>query len=204
MRYVFGPHSVQIVSSRWTCVSTSVIILAGHETTANTLSWMLLELSRNPEVQTKLRHEIQAMEYTIRSRGDSEFRASDFDAMPYLSAVLKVNGNWWISVFSHSWWHVQETLRYHPVVHNTFREAIKDDLLPLSKPIITSSGKIISEIPVPKGLKIITSIGGYNRFSWNFRYLSTIKRLSQAISETRTYLVRMPIRLIRNAGCIME
>ena len=50
------------------------------------------------------------------------------------------------------------------MVHNTFREAIKDDLLPLSKPIITSSGKIITEIPVPKGLKIITSIGGYNRF----------------------------------------
>jgi cytochrome P450 len=64
---------------------------------------------------------------------------------------------------------VQETLRYHPVVHNTFREAIKDDLLPLSKPIITSSGEIINEIPVPKGLKIITSIGGYNRFRWSCR-----------------------------------
>lgn len=68
----------------------SVIILAGHETTANTLSWMLLELSRNLEIQTRLRQEIQAMGYTIRSRGDSEFKASDFDAMPYLSAVVKV------------------------------------------------------------------------------------------------------------------
>lgn len=59
---------------------------------------------------------------------------------------------------------IQETLRYHPVVHTTFREAIKDDVLPLSKPIVTCSGKVINEIPVPKGLKIITSIGGYNRF----------------------------------------
>jgi cytochrome P450 len=128
---------------------------------------MLLELSRNPEIQTKLRHEVQAMEHTIRSRGDSEFKASDFDAMPYLSAVMKVNK---IPIpllppCLRTENDMQETLRYHPVVHNTFRQAIKDDLLPLSKPIITPSGEVLNEIPVPKGLKIITSIGGYNRFS---------------------------------------
>lgn len=36
--------------------------------------------------------------------------------------------------------------------------------MPLSKPITTTSGKVVYEIPVPKGLKIITSICGYNRF----------------------------------------
>jgi len=90
MRYVFGTNTTASLSFV-ELVSTSVIILAGHETTANTLSWMLLELSRNPEIQTKLRYEIRTMEHTIRSRGDSEFKASDFDAMPYLLAVVKVN-----------------------------------------------------------------------------------------------------------------
>lgn len=69
---------------------TSTIILAGHETTANTLSWMLLELAKQPTIQERLRNEIREMEHTIQSRGDSEFKATDFDAMPYLSAVLKV------------------------------------------------------------------------------------------------------------------
>jgi cytochrome P450 len=68
----------------------STIILAGHETTANTLSWMFLELARHPDIQGRLRTEIREMQHTIQSRGDSEFKAADFDAMPYLSAVLKV------------------------------------------------------------------------------------------------------------------
>ncbi|KAF9462391.1 cytochrome P450 [Collybia nuda] len=121
------------------------IILAGHETTANTLSWMLLELAKRPVLQTELRNEIREMECTLQSRGDPEFKATDFDAMPCLSAVLK------------------ETLRYHPVAYNTYRQAIKDDVLPLSKPIITTSGDVLTELPIPKGLRVIASIGGYNR-----------------------------------------
>lgn len=65
-------------------------MFAGHETTANTLSWTLLELARNPDMQTKLRAEVRAMENTIRSRGDSEFTSTDFDGMPYTLAVIKV------------------------------------------------------------------------------------------------------------------
>ncbi|KAG6865472.1 hypothetical protein C0991_002299 [Blastosporella zonata] len=56
-----------------------------------------------------------------------------------------------------------ETLRYHPVVINTFRQATRDDILPLSKPIMTTTGEVITELPIPKGLHLITSITGYNR-----------------------------------------
>ncbi|KAF8058710.1 cytochrome P450 [Lyophyllum atratum] len=122
-----------------------VVILAGHETTANTFSWMLLELARQPEVQTRLRDEIRSMERTLQSRGDSGYTTADLDSMPYLNAVLK------------------ETLRYHPVAINTFREAIKDDVLPLSTPIVTTSGEVINEIPIPKGMAIMTSVNSYNR-----------------------------------------
>lgn len=58
---------------------------------------------------------------------------------------------------------VQESLRFHPVAYAGFRQAVKDDVLPLSKPITTTTGEVISELPIPKGQKIISSIGGYNR-----------------------------------------
>ncbi|KAF8633415.1 hypothetical protein AX17_004586 [Amanita inopinata Kibby_2008] len=121
------------------------IILAGHETTANTLSWTLLELSRHVEMQNRLRNEIRVMEKHVHARGDADFSPKDYEAMPYLSAILK------------------ESLRYHPVAYNSFRQAAQDDILPLSKPITTLNGEVITELPIPKGLKIITSIGGYNR-----------------------------------------
>ena len=66
------------------------IILGGHETTANTLSWILLELARNPHVQKKLRNEIRSMEQTIQSRANREFTPADLDSMTYLNAFVKV------------------------------------------------------------------------------------------------------------------
>ena len=74
---------------RLTIIST--ILLAGHETTSNTLSWILLELARRPRVQSKLRAEIQEMEAAIRTRGDTQFTIADFDEMPYTMAVIKVH-----------------------------------------------------------------------------------------------------------------
>ena len=74
---------------RLTVIST--ILIAGHETTANTLSWMLLELARHPKMQSRLRSEIRETEAAIRTRGDAEFTIADFDAMPYLTAVIKVH-----------------------------------------------------------------------------------------------------------------
>lgn len=72
-------------------IENSTILLAGHETSATTLCWVLLEMARNPTVQKKLRDEIRTMEQTIHARGDSDFAATDLDNMPYLSAVIKVD-----------------------------------------------------------------------------------------------------------------
>ncbi len=121
------------------------ILFAGHETTSNTISWALLELSRSPNAQAQLRKEIREMESAIRARGDTEFSATDMDQMSYALAIIK------------------ETLRIHPVIHHTFRRAMKDDVLPLSEPIRTKSGKLISEIPIAKGTRVVLSIAGYNR-----------------------------------------
>jgi cytochrome P450 len=121
------------------------LMIAGHESTATSLTWVLLELSKQPHIQNRLREEILKKAGEIGTRGDSGFTANDLDSMPYLNAVVK------------------ESLRYNPVAYSTHREAMKDDVLPLSKPITTRSGKVITELHVPKGMKVVTSINGYNR-----------------------------------------
>lgn len=70
--------------------SHSTILFAGHETTSNTVSWALLELARQPEIQSRLRKEIRETEDIVHARGDTEFTMADFDAMPYTTAVMKV------------------------------------------------------------------------------------------------------------------
>jgi len=122
------------------------ILLAGHETSATSLCWVLFELARHPDVQSRLRKEIRDTEAAIHARGGgSDFTASDLDGMPYLNAVLK------------------ESMRLHPAVYHNYRFAARDDVLPLSKPITTTTGEVISKLPIPKGLKVILSIAGYQR-----------------------------------------
>ncbi|KAJ8594235.1 cytochrome P450 [Rhizopogon salebrosus TDB-379] len=116
-----------------------------HETTANTLSWGLLELARNPDVQSRLRAEIRETEAVIHARGDIQYTTADFDNMPYTTAVMK------------------EILRFCPALYHVYRTAIEDDVLPLSQPITTRHGKIIHELPVPKGTRIVVSLAAYNR-----------------------------------------
>ena len=120
-------------------------MLAGQETTSNTLSWALLELAKQPAIQRRLREEVRAMERTIRERGDADFTVADFEAMPYLQAVLK------------------EILRFYPAVPHTYRQSLRDDVLPLSKPVTTRSGKVITEVPIRAGLRLILSVCAYNR-----------------------------------------
>lgn len=67
------------------------ILLAGHETSATSMCWVLLELARHQDVQQKLREEIRVTEQAIHARGGSDFTAADLDNMPYLAAVLKVS-----------------------------------------------------------------------------------------------------------------
>ncbi|OAX39518.1 cytochrome P450, partial [Rhizopogon vinicolor AM-OR11-026] len=121
------------------------ILFAGHDMISNTISWALLELARQPEIQSRLRAEIRETEAAVHARGDADFTIADFDAMPYTTAVIK------------------EVLRFSPVVYRVHRYASQDDILPLSQPITTCSGKVIHELPIPKGTRIVASIAAYNR-----------------------------------------
>ncbi|KAI5824316.1 cytochrome P450 [Schizophyllum commune Tattone D] len=106
------------------------ILLAGHETTATSLSWALLELAQAPPIQDRLRAEIRG----VRGENGSKPRleAEDIRAMPFLNAV------------------VQEVLRFHNSVIDTARTATQDDVIPLSDPLLDRKGRPIYEVASEK------------------------------------------------------
>ncbi|KIK60906.1 hypothetical protein GYMLUDRAFT_200226 [Collybiopsis luxurians FD-317 M1] len=121
------------------------ILVAGQETTSSTINWLLYELVRNTKLQDKLRAEIHAAQRVAALRGDSELNIHDLGGMPLLGATVK------------------ETLRFHPVALHVWRAAREDDILPLSTPITTTTGEILTEVPISKGTRVVLSIPVYNR-----------------------------------------
>lgn len=71
--------------------------LAGHETTANTLTWMLWELAKHPNFQDILRAEIRDKRKEINLRGpadapeSADFTMDDLESMSFLQAVVKAS-----------------------------------------------------------------------------------------------------------------
>ncbi|KAJ7144321.1 cytochrome P450 [Mycena epipterygia] len=110
---------------------------AGHETTSSSASWALHALSLNIAAQTKLREEL----LTISTENPT---MDELNALPYLDMVIR------------------ETMRVHSPVMFTQRMAMKDDVLPLSKPYIDKAGKSHDSLPIPKGQMIHIPIWGVN------------------------------------------
>ncbi|OCH85106.1 PAH-inducible cytochrome P450 monooxygenase PC-PAH 1 [Obba rivulosa] len=123
----------------------STFLLAGHETTASSVTWLLWELAKHQEWQSKLREEISCIRDRVTARGDADFSVADYDAMSHMVATMK------------------ESLRFHPIVHTLVRVAERDDIIPLSKPVVSATGELVSEIPISSGQYISASICGYNR-----------------------------------------
>jgi len=123
----------------------ATFLLAGHETSAGALTWLFWELAKNPKYQTKMREEIAAARDRVTARGDTEYTVADLESMTYVNAAIK------------------EGLRLHPIVYMLVRVANRDDVIPLSKPIVSSTGETISAIPISKGQNVSVSVWGYNR-----------------------------------------
>lgn len=80
---------------------------AGHDTTGNTLSFLIYELCRNPNFQRKLVDEVN--KFWIY-QGDKEIEYKDFKRLPFMTRCI------------------METLRLWPALANgTYRELIEDD-----------------------------------------------------------------------------
>ena len=86
----------------------------------------------------------------IRTRCDSDFTVDDFDSIPCLLAVEKVRPKpaiIWRELIQPA----QELLKVYPVAIEIVREAKDDNVLPLSKPVVGVSAKIIMSCPFPRG-----------------------------------------------------
>ncbi|KAL4255425.1 cytochrome P450 family protein [Pleurotus pulmonarius] len=141
------------------------LILVGHDTTANTLSWLLYELSKHLDDQERVRDEIQARRAQLPS--GAPFTISDLESLTFTNATIK------------------EALRLHPIVFELRRTAERDDTIPLDIPIVTTDGEVIKELPIRKGQDLFISISGYNRLpsiwgddadAWNPRRFIDVPR----------------------------
>ena len=80
----------------------ATLMLAGHETTANALSWTWMLLSQNPDAEAKLHEELQQV---LQGRSPT---IADLPQLPYANAVIT------------------ESLRLYPPVSLVGREAVED------------------------------------------------------------------------------
>ncbi|KAJ7323211.1 cytochrome P450 [Mycena albidolilacea] len=117
---------------------TAVLMLAGQETTANTLAFGLVELAKNPELQETLRTEIHA---TLSTGGSNVA----YDSMPLLNAFIK------------------EALRMFPALPFPERKAVQDTVIPLSESIALKTGQRINQVPVRKGQTVFVGIASYQQ-----------------------------------------
>ncbi|KAH7906851.1 cytochrome P450, partial [Hygrophoropsis aurantiaca] len=116
-----------------------VLLLAGYETTSITLTWALISLSQDLEKQARLREEL--LQFSNTDPTYDQLNSS----LPYLDAV------------------VHEVLRLYPPVPEMTRIAADDDVIPLSEPVQTASGKLVDHISVAKGDMVTIAIGSINR-----------------------------------------
>ncbi|KAG8855330.1 hypothetical protein FRB96_007128 [Tulasnella sp. 330] len=118
----------------------TTMLLAGHETTSSSTMWLLYELAKpeNKVVQDRLRDELSML-------ASEEPSMEELNALPYLDAVIK------------------EDLRVNAVVSAVIREAARDDVIPLSTPMIDRNGVTRNEVRIGKGDSVFLSITAMNR-----------------------------------------
>ncbi|KZO98274.1 cytochrome P450 [Calocera viscosa TUFC12733] len=114
------------LSDKEVLAQISTFVVAGHETSAVSLSWTLLALAEHQEVQHQLRNELSLVAEEAPSM-------DELNALPYLDMVVK------------------ESLRFRPPVPLTTRIAVHDDEIPLSRPVADRYGVPHDSIQVQAG-----------------------------------------------------
>ncbi|EIW78658.1 cytochrome P450 [Coniophora puteana RWD-64-598 SS2] len=115
-----------------------VLMIAGYETTAASMTWALVELAKHPDTQAKLRDEVTQI------NGDPTYDQLH-NSLPYLDAV------------------VHEILRLHPSVPGLTRQALEDDVIPLTEPIEDATGNMVNSLTIAKGTLLTVSINYFNQ-----------------------------------------
>ncbi|KZT54870.1 cytochrome P450 [Calocera cornea HHB12733] len=134
------------MSDEMICDQITTFIMAGFESTANTVSFALYEVARFPAIQERLYNELISVLGTASTQDLSQsFHAKLLDDLPYLTAVIN------------------ETLRMHSAANYGLFKATKGDAIPLSVPIETTDHQTITSIPVMAGQRVVLSFDGFNR-----------------------------------------
>ncbi|KAF7296161.1 Cytochrome P450 [Mycena chlorophos] len=111
---------------------TSIILVAGQDTSAIMLGWLFIALSQRPALQDALRGEIL-----------SQAKDDAYDHCPLLNAIIK------------------ETIRLWPALPLMFHQAKRDTILPLSTSFKGVDGEEIKAIPILKGQMVTVSTYAY-------------------------------------------
>ncbi|KAH9923711.1 cytochrome P450 [Epithele typhae] len=148
----------------------ATFIVAGTDTTSNGLARALHLLSEHQDVQRKLRDELREAHH----RFGENISYDDLNRLSYLDAICR------------------ETLRLFAPVALTSREAMKDTILPLSDPIRGVDGRLITEIPIPKGTTLLVNLRACNTHKglWGedaevWRPERWLEPLPQAVDDAR-------------------
>ncbi|KAI0072182.1 cytochrome P450 [Panus rudis PR-1116 ss-1] len=119
----------------------SILVFAATDTTTSAMTRTLHLLAERPDVQEKVRKEIQE----ARTAAGGDIPHDQLMTLPYLDAICR------------------ETLRLYSPVTFVNRETWQDVVLPLSKPIRKEDGSMIQEIHIPKGTYVASGIRAINR-----------------------------------------
>ena len=102
-------HAPSPLTDAEICDEVATFMLAGHETTANTMSWTLALLSAYPSARQQLEAEVDSV------LGDRDPEAGDADKLPWTRAV------------------VSEAMRLYPPAWTVERDAVQDDVVPFTR-----------------------------------------------------------------------
>lgn len=114
-----------------TSAEITTMLIAGHETTATSMDWLLYDLAKpeNQHIQSRLRDELLSVPTDSPT-------LEELNALPYLDAVLR------------------ETLRKNAVVEQTERVALKDCVIPLLHPYVDRYGVERREVTLVAEFKL--------------------------------------------------
>lgn len=133
------PNAEDRLSDQEAIAQLNTVVFAANDTTSGALCRVFELLASHPDIQIKLREELE------HANADSGLDYDQLMSLPLLDAVCK------------------ETLRLHPPVPISSRCCQQDDVIPLQHPIKSKTGHTLTEVIIPKGAIAFIGISVVNR-----------------------------------------